>query len=133
MNQTPRPAPVKVRRFGIIDTLIIIAAAASAIAFIPVMQVNGPATVVVRCDNNVVARYPLDRVVAFRIQGAEGPLDIRIDTNGTSVVKATCRNQVCVHTGRIHCSSQQIICAPNHVIIEIQSTHAADSIDAVAR
>jgi hypothetical protein len=38
-----------------------------------------------------------------------------------------------VHTGRIHCSSQQIICAPNHVIIEIQSTHAADSIDAVAR
>jgi hypothetical protein len=38
-----------------------------------------------------------------------------------------------VHTGHIRRPCQQIICAPNHVVIEIQSTHAADSIDAVAR
>lgn len=133
MNQAHQPVFKKIRSFGIIDTVLILAIGACATAFIPVMHNTGPATVIVRCDNRVIARYPAGRPAAFRIRGAEGPLDIRIDTGGVAVVNATCRNQVCVHTGHIRRPGQQIICAPNHVVIEIVSTHAADSIDAVAR
>ena len=133
MNLANQPVFKKIRCFGIIDILLIIVITTSAIAFIPVMQNTGPATVIVRRDNSVIARYPAGRKASFRIRGAEGPLDIRIDTNGATVVKASCRNQVCVQTGRIRRPCQQIICAPNHVVIEIVSTHAADSIDAVTR
>jgi hypothetical protein len=38
-----------------------------------------------------------------------------------------------VHTGHIRRSYQQIICAPNHVIVEILATHATDTPDAVVR
>ena len=126
-------ASSKVSLFGIIDILIIIAIAGSAVAFIPVMRTNRPAAVLVRCDNSVVARYPCDRGATFRVQGAEGPLDIAIDKEGAAVVHATCRNQICVHTGHIRDACQKIICAPNHVVIEIESANAGNAPDAVTR
>jgi hypothetical protein len=100
-----------VRRLGVIDAAIIIAIAASAVAFIPVMNDAGPAVVCVRCDDRVVT----------------------IDSAGVAVLRATCRNRICMHTGHIRRPGQQILCAPNHVVIEIMSAHANDAPDAVAR
>jgi hypothetical protein len=127
------PVSNAVRLLGIIDILIVIVIAAFAVAFIPVMRTNCPAAVLVRCDNKVIARYPCDRCAEFRVQGAEGPLDIIIDKDGAAVVHAACRNLICVHTGHIRYTCQKIICAPNHVVIEIESTNAGNSPDAVAR
>jgi len=127
------PASNAVRLLGIIDILIAVAIAASAVAFFPVMRTNCSAAVLVRCDNKVVARYPCDRGAVFRVQGAEGPLDITIDREGAAVVHAACRNRICVHTGHIRYPCQKIICAPNHVVIEIESANAGNAPDAVAR
>jgi hypothetical protein len=123
--------PQKIRRFGLVDAVLIVVLAVTAVAFIPAMRASAPSMVVVRRDNALVARYPVDRDVSFTIEGREGPLSISIEKKGVAVVHATCKNQVCVRTGRIHRPYQQIICAPNHVIIEITSSSAADTIDAI--
>lgn len=128
MNAKPR-----FKRFGPFDALIILVLAAAAVAFIPAMRASAPATVVVRKDNLLLARYPIDRDVTFTVIGREGPLSISIAQKGVAVTHATCKNQVCVETGRIRRPFQQIICAPNHVIVEIVSSQATDTIDAIAR
>jgi hypothetical protein len=97
------------------------------------MRASAPATVIVRRDNTVLAQYPIDRNVTFTVQGSEGPLTVCIADKGVAVMHATCKNQVCVRTGTIRRPFQQIICAPNHCIIEITSSHVADTIDAIVK
>lgn len=107
--------------------------AAVAVAFIPAMRASAPSTVVIHKDNTLMARYPLDRDVSFTLEGKEGPLSISIAQKGVAVAHATCKNQVCVRTGRIRQPFQQIICAPNHIIVEITSTQLSDTIDAIVQ
>ena len=133
MNKVPRPSPVKARLVGPIDVLLILALTLCAVGFIPAMQAASPSTVVIRRDGSIVARYPLNSEVSLTIEGAQGPLAIRIGHGGVAVTHASCRNQICVHTGCIRHPYQEIICAPNHVIIEISSPHPRDSIDAVSQ
>jgi hypothetical protein len=97
------------------------------------MQASAPSMVIVRKDDTVLARYPLDREVTFNIEGREGRLSINITRQGVEVDHAVCKNQVCVRTGRIKRPFQQIICAPNHVIVEITSSHSSDTIDAIVQ
>jgi hypothetical protein len=122
---------LKIRRFGPLDGVIILALAIAAVAFIPAMRASAPSTVVVRRDAEIVARYPIDRDISFTIEGKDGPLFIKIAQKGVAVTHATCKNQVCVRTGVVRRPFQQIICAPNHVIVEITSSQAADTIDAI--
>lgn len=133
MERKSLPATNAVRRLGSIDILIIIAVVTGAFAFFPVAGAGGRSEVSVRCDSRVIARYPLDRCCVFRVQGVEGPVDIRIDGEGVAVVHAACRNQICVHTGHVSRPCQRIICAPNHLVIEVESKNADDAPDAVAR
>lgn len=95
------------------------------------MRASTPSIVVVRKDTEVLARYPVERDIIFTVEGKEGPLSIAIAQKGVSVIHATCKNQVCVKSGVVRQPFQQIICAPNHVVIEISSSPAADTIDAV--
>jgi len=104
----------------------------SAIIAIPAMQSRTPSTVVILYNNATLARYPLNENRTCRINAALGPMDIAI-TNGTAkVVYSTCPQHICMRTGSIHTTGQQIVCAPNHIIIEICSAQK-DGIDAVSR
>lgn len=129
----PLDANPIIRRFGPLDSVILLLLVAVTVAFIPAMRASAPSTVIVRRDNTVLARYPIDHDVVFTIEGREGPLSIRIANKGVLVTHASCKNQVCVRTGIITRPFQQIICAPNHIIIEITSFRAADTIDAIVQ
>ena len=59
----------KISRIGPLDAVIICALSVISIAFVPAMQANEPATVIVRRDGGIVARYPLDRNVTFQVKG----------------------------------------------------------------
>lgn len=124
---------LKVKRFAPLDAVIMIVFAAVAVAFIPAMRASAPSTVIVRKNNTIIARYPIGRDVSFTVEGHDGPLTIDIAQKGVAVLHATCKNQVCVRTGRIYQPFRQIICAPNHVVIEITSSHPADTIDAIVQ
>ena len=119
------------KRFTMLDLLIIITLAGSAFFFVPFMQSHTPHTVVVYRDNTPIAAYPLAEDCSFTIKGAIGPMKIKIEDKSVWVDSATCPEQICVKTRPISKTSQQIICEPNHIVLEISP--AKDTIDGVSR
>lgn len=127
------PVAKPIRRIGPLDIVLMVLLVTIAVMFIPAMRKAIPATVIVFRDGAIVARYPLTEPATFSVDGVEGPMTLSIADGGVAVIRAGCRNQICVHTGRIHRTYQQIVCAPNHVIVEISAAHAGDSIDAITQ
>ena len=82
-------------------------------------------------DGRLAARYPLARDRDATISGALGNVIVRIHRNSVRVVSAGCPEKICIMTGSIRLPSQQIICAPNHILITIDASEG--SCDAVTR
>jgi hypothetical protein len=121
-----------VKRFTFLDAGLIVALLGGAAFFLPFMQSREPDTIVVYKDNTLIARYPLSADRDFDVRGAFGPMKIRIERGGVRVLSSTCPQQVCVRTQPIKKTSQQVICEPNHVVLEIESLQK-DSLDAISR
>ena len=124
----------KIRTFTWLDVLLIILAISGAVSSIPLIQANQPSTVAIYKDNTLYAEYLLSEEREFSIQGHEGPMTIKIHNGHVSVSSSTCRKQICVKSGAISKPFQQLVCAPNHVLIEIRSpVKAEERIDAITR
>jgi hypothetical protein len=121
------------RTFAILDGLLALCLLAAGAAFVPLMQSRAPAEVVVHVDDRIAARYPLSAETTFQVAGATGPLTIRIHALGVSVTHATCPRGICAANGAIRLAGQQIVCVPNHVIVEISSRTTPDRPDALAQ
>jgi len=121
-----------IKRFTLLDAAIIAALAAAGVMFLPYMGSRRPDTLVVFRDNTPIARYPLPHDLDFTVQGAFGPMKIRIERGRARVLSATCPEQICVRSRPIGKTSQQVICEPNHVVLEIESTKQ-DTLDAITR
>lgn len=133
MPTSTKPSP-PFRIITILDILLILALVAGAAAFFPFMQSNAPATAVIYLDNSAIAEYPLNQPKEFSINGALGQMVMDIDKEGIRVYAARCPNQICVHTGFIRIQGQQIICVPNHVIVEIHASAQKDTaVDAIVQ
>ena len=50
---------------------------------------------------------------------------VRIEDGKVLMESASCKNQVCVHTGRISHAGQSIVCLPNRVSVTIEGKEAA--------
>jgi hypothetical protein len=122
---------MRMKRFTILDFFIIALLMGCTIFFVPLMQSNAPDTMVVYKDNTAIARYPLTENRSFAVRGALGPMKIRIQDKKVWVDSATCAGQICVHTRPITQTSQQIICEPNHIVLEISPLK--DTIDGVSK
>jgi hypothetical protein len=48
------------------------------------------------------------------------------------VLRADCPRQICVRAGAIRRSGQQIVCAPNHILIELE-TSSGKGLDAITQ
>jgi hypothetical protein len=120
------------KRMTIIDAVIIALLLLSGCAFIPFLSTHSPAVVVVYRDNNIIAQYPLSSRSDFSIQGASGPMTVRIKDGNVSVVSSTCPRQICRHTAPVSRPFEQIVCVPNHILIALRSP-ATRRFDAIAR
>ncbi len=99
--------------------IVIICAAAAAFVLSIVLLVSFSkqgSRVVVRQDNKIIYNEDLD-------------INKTIDTETNTVIikdgvvyisDASCKNQVCVNTGKISKKGESIICLPNKVIVEIK-------------
>jgi hypothetical protein len=121
-----RPRPLRV-----LDIVIIIALLFVSVAFIPFMGSQSHDTVVVYKRDDVIAEYRLDQDRVFHVDGIDGTLEIEIRNEKVRVQSSPCRHQVCVNTGWISRSYEQIICAPNLVHLLIHSNSEEEEIDAV--
>ena len=114
-----------------LDILIIIVLLFASVAFIPFMHSQSHETVLVYKGADVIAEYRLDEDRVFHVDGVEGTLEIEIRNEKVRVHSSSCRNQICVNTGWISRSYEQIVCAPNHILVIIHSNSEEEEIDAV--
>jgi hypothetical protein len=125
-DKMKRPRPLRV-----LDIIIIVALLFVSVAFIPYMGSQSHDTVVVYRGGDVIAEYRLDEDRVFHVDGLLGTLEIEIRDEKVRVNSSPCRHQICVNRGWISRSYEQIICAPNLVLLLIRSNSEEEEIDAV--
>jgi hypothetical protein len=98
-------------------------------ATFPILRSNRADRVAVFRQNALIAEYPLEEDIAFTVSGKRGPLEIEIKSGVAKIVHADCTKRVCKITGGISHSYEQLICAPNNILVEIRAFAASDTHD----
>lgn len=85
-------------------------------------------------NNKVIKTIDLSKVkesYEFEVKGDnEESNTIKIENTGVSIVSASCKDKICIHTGKIKDSSLPIVCLPNKLIIKFESAEESeDDID----
>lgn len=85
-------------------------------------------------NNEVIKTIDLSKVkesYEFEVKGDnEESNTIKVENTGVSIVSASCKDKICIHTGKIKNSSLPIVCLPNKLIIKFESTkESEDDID----
>jgi hypothetical protein len=111
-----------IRSFAFGDALIIVFLILGAFYFFPVVNNGRTGDVAIIRDNITIASYPLDPDRRFFITGKIGPMELEIKNKSVKVLSSTCPKQICLDAAPIRRSGQQIICSPNHILIEIVSS-----------
>jgi hypothetical protein len=124
--------PNTLKSFTVLDCIIILLCLGGAFLFLPLMESHAPAVVAIYRDSQKIARYPLSSPKEITVQGKEGSVTISIHDGSVRVVRADCPRQICVHAGAIRRSGQQIVCAPNHILLELETSSGKD-LDAITR
>ena len=83
------------------------------------------------CDNRLLARYPLSSNLDATFHGNHDSVTVQIKNGKTSIIHSGCPEKICVMSGAISRPAQQIICAPNHIVVTI--TDKEGSFDAVTQ
>ena len=99
------------------DTIILICIFLSivlSLCFIFFPKSDGK-TVTVKKDNQTVYEVPLNKNTVLKLDG--NTVEIK---NGTVTMQwADCKNQLCVHQGKISKSGESIICLPHRVSVTV--------------
>ncbi len=78
--------------------------------------------VVIESEKGIFDRIPLAASLrTIAVDGVQGKTGITIADGRVSVHSASCRNQLCRHLGPISQDGQLIACAPNRLMIRIES------------
>lgn len=88
----------------------------SAVSLVLLFFRGDGTTVTVKQDNKTVYSGRLAEDTKVELLGNT------VTVNGGAVYMqwAACKNQICVHTGKISKAGESIICLPNRVIVEIE-------------
>ena len=77
------------------------------------------AEVIITIDGAEYGRYSLDSDRTISID-RNGNHNLVVISDGTvHMEEASCKNQICVNTGKISRAGEIIVCLPNYVIVEI--------------
>ena len=120
------------RMFAPVDALIIIAILWTIGLSMKTLSQTGSNEVLIYRDTMLYGRYPLNQDKTITIHGVHGDVVVCIAHNAVRICQSSCKNQLCVKTGARSKPFHQIVCAPNHVLIIIQSAHLKDTLDAIS-
>jgi hypothetical protein len=121
------------RAFAPLDAVLIVLLAISSFAAIPAIRSHAPPIVVVHRDDSIIARYPLSEDRQFTISGDCGQVQVTIARGKVQITASSCRKQICTRAGAIGKPQRQLICAPNHILVEIQQPNGAVAPDAIVK
>ncbi len=110
---------------------VILAVAAAGLIYMNVAKKSGD-MVVVKVDGEVYKELPLNKDATLEIEGVNGSTNLLVVKDGhADVVDADCPDKLCVHQRDIENDGETIVCLPNKVVVEIESTKESE-VDAVA-
>lgn len=75
-----------------------------------------PSRVIIKQDNKIIYDQSIDKNASFDT----GTNTVVIKDGVVFVKEASCKNQVCVNSGKISKKGESIVCLPNKVIVEIK-------------
>lgn len=78
-------------------------------------------------DGHCVERLSLTKDISKSFQIKGGKISITIEGKKAWVNESTCPGKICLHTPPISLAGERIICAPNHVLLEIQGSRLIDT------
>ena len=91
-----------------------------ALAFPALFMSSGGDTVKVTVNGKPYGTYKLSEDKEITISKSGHINRFRIKDGTVDMVEASCKNQICVHEGKISRSGQSIVCLPNRVSIVIE-------------
>jgi hypothetical protein len=123
---------IAVFRWG--DIIVILILLTGCALSIPLLSASTPQIVDIFKDNNLIATYSLADDNIISVQGINDTMTIAIRNEGVEVINVHCPHRLCMKSGRITHQGQQIICAPNHILITISgNTNNKEIPDGIAR
>lgn len=122
-----------IKTFTFFDAIIILLLLCSSVFFYLQISTNGNSTVLVFFDDQIYGRYELNKDQKVAIKGKIGEAILKIENGSAELIESPCPHQICVKTGKIKNPSNQIVCAPGHIMIRISTKKTENEVDAVAQ
>ena len=116
---------------GIADIFIAAVMICAMFAVLPFLKSGLPNSVAVFRNNSLMAEYPLDNNINFTVNGKNGAVGIEIINKEVKIAHANCPHQICRRAGSISQTHEQLVCAPNNILVEIRSAKPVKSVDGV--
>lgn len=99
---------------------------------------------IVYSDNNIVVIYSNNELVGeyvlsdyykdeFTIKTEEGYNTIKIENNKVWIDDSDCKDQYCVHQGKISGVGEVVICLPHKLLIKIVGNDIGKDVDFIAK
>ena len=110
---------------------IVLVLLGGALAFPALFMSENGETVKVTVNGKLYGTYRLSDDQEVKISEGKNVNTLRIKDGTAEMIHASCKNQICVHEGKISRSGQSIVCLPNRVSVTIEGK-GVDEIDAVS-
>ena len=95
-------------------------------ATVKMFSASGKA-VYINVDGNIIGQYDLYSTNTIEIKNSDKISNVIVIDNGYVYMKeADCPDKVCINQGRISNNTQSICCAPNRLIITIDSNEKGE-------
>lgn len=102
----------------LIAVVLVIAALSAGVSFI--MKQKPAVYAEVSVDGNVVEILDLKKDTELTVEGYNGGTNHLVIKNQEAyVTEASCPDKVCIHQGKIHSSTEMIVCMPNRFSVRI--------------
>ena len=88
--------------------------------------------VVIELDGYVVGNFPLEDDRLFPVEGKLGRTWVKMAEGRVRIVDSPCPYRLCVKSGSIRMSGENLICLPNKVVVRIAGDDG-EAVDAVSR
>lgn len=109
--------------------ILILGSASSAYIFMPGHE-GGRA--VIKLNGEEYGTYKLSEDRIIRIEENNHLNVVQIKDGNVAMVSSSCKNRLCVNTGKITRTSQAIVCLPNRVMVEIVGKKGDTGYDTVS-
>lgn len=79
-------------------------------------------------DGRQIERISLQEKGSESFKAGGGKITIRLKEGKTWISESSCRHKICLYTPPVALAGERIICAPNHFLLEIQSSSSIDTV-----